>query len=103
MRTNGGNDEHKLGLVHLDNATPFAPNREDAKLLLMVTDKLVNNTSISSSFNVQLFYHFGNNVLAAYRFLHDCLTCFNNINRTEPLCIGDFFSNEMENTENGLA
>lgn len=57
-RTKLSNDEHNLGFEYLNYAALFTPTRENENLLVMSTDRQVNNTSPSISLHEQSFYQF---------------------------------------------
>lgn len=52
-------DGHDQGLVHLNDAILLVVIQEDATLFVVAAEKLIINTSISSSFHAKSFGHFG--------------------------------------------
>lgn len=58
MMTKDSNEDYELGLVQLDDGALFLATQQDGKLLVMAVHKGIKNTSLSSFFQAQPFYHF---------------------------------------------
>lgn len=59
MRIKNNDKEHDLGIVYIDDVALYGATQEGAKILVIVTDKQIDEAFIFFSFNDQFFRRFG--------------------------------------------